>query len=170
MPPIRAIGFEVKTLTNLIRQQINQSPLGQEMEELTGIQGWIIGFLYENQTGDLYQRDIEARFKIRRSTVTGVLQRMERSGLILRESVAQDARLKKLVLTEKAVRLHKRVIQELQAIELRLRTGLTDEELDLFFTLMEHMKQNMVSSAVSHKLGTGNSAPQSSPQTEERIQ
>ncbi len=170
MPPIRAIGFEVKTLTNLIRQQINQSPLGQEMEELTGIQGWIIGFLYENQTGDLYQRDIEARFKIRRSTVTGVLQRMERSGLIRRESVAQDARLKKLVLTEKAVRLHKRVIQELQAIELRLRTGLTDEELDLFFTLMERMKQNMVSSAVSHKLGTGNSALQSSPQTEERIQ
>ena len=36
-----------------------------------------------------------------RSTVTGVVKLMERKGLIRRESVSSDARLKKLVLTEK---------------------------------------------------------------------
>ena len=52
--------------------------------------------------GDIYQKDVEKEFQIRRSTATGTLQILEKNGFIRREPVKQDARLKKLVPTDKA--------------------------------------------------------------------
>ena len=56
--------------------------------------------LYRHREEQVFQRDIEREFSITRSTVTNILQLMERKGYIERRSVPQDARLKKLVLTE----------------------------------------------------------------------
>ena len=56
------------------------------------------------------QRDIEREFSITRSTVTNILQLMERKGYIQRQSVPQDARLKQLVLTEEGIRFHEKTM------------------------------------------------------------
>ena len=45
---------------------------------------------------------IEKQFDIRRSTVTNILQGMEKQELIIRKSVNNDARLKMILLTDKA--------------------------------------------------------------------
>lgn len=46
---------------------------------LTSIQSRIIRFLYlESQKRDVYQKDIEEEFNIRRSSVTSVLQLLEK--------------------------------------------------------------------------------------------
>ena len=73
--------------------------------ETTGMQGWIIGFLHRNEDRDMFQRDVEAEFNIRRSTATGILQLMEKTASSA-GAVAYDARLKKLVLTPKALAVH----------------------------------------------------------------
>ena len=52
-----------------------------------------------------------------RSTVTGVVKLMERKGLIRRESVSSDARLKKLVLTEKGISAHRTMYGIIQECE-----------------------------------------------------
>ena len=50
-----------------------------------------------------FQKDIEQRFAVGRSTVTNLIQLMEKKGFVKRESVKQDARLKKVILTEKGI-------------------------------------------------------------------
>ena len=50
---------------------------------------------------DVYQKDIEEEFQIRKSTATGILKLMEKHGFIRRESAQQDARLKRIVPTKK---------------------------------------------------------------------
>ena len=65
--------------------------------------GWIIRYLYENREQDIFQKDIEQRFAVGRSTVTNLIQLMEKKGFVKRESVKQDARLKKVILTEKGI-------------------------------------------------------------------
>ena len=70
------------------------------VDELTAMHGWILGYLCRNEDKDIFQKDIEAEFKICRSTVTNILKLMEKKGYIRRESVPYDARLKKLVLTD----------------------------------------------------------------------
>ena len=78
----REIGLEIKTLSNLIERKMHQVAHGPEGEgdepACTKMQGMIIEYLYSNRAkGDLFQRDVEARFSIRRSTATGLLQLME---------------------------------------------------------------------------------------------
>ncbi len=141
----KMISFEVKILSNLIARQIGNSQAIQEMEKMTGMHGWIIGFLYENRDRDLFQRDLEAEFRIRRSTATNLLNTMEQNGLVRRESVAHDGRLKRLVLTEKAVALHEVVASDIDNLEARLISGLTKEEQNTFLVLTEKLKKNMES-------------------------
>lgn len=140
----RKIGFEIKTLSNLIKRRVENSSTVSEIDKLTGMHGWIIGYLYNNSTKrEIFQRDIETEFSIRRSTVTGILQLMEKNGLIERNPVSYDARLKKLVLTPKAIEIHKKVHNEIMEIETRLMKGLSEEEVNTFLTILEKIKKNV---------------------------
>ena len=83
----RHVGGEIRVLSNLIKRCMDDGM----PPETTGMQGWIIGFLHRNEDRDMFQRDVEAEFNIRRSTATGILQLMEKNGFLLREPVAYDA-------------------------------------------------------------------------------
>lgn len=61
----------------------------------------IIKYIKENPQKDIFPRDIVKRFCLTRSTVAGILQKMEQNGYIEMQSYPGDARLKKIVLTEK---------------------------------------------------------------------
>ena len=89
------IGFQIRTLSHLVKRTVDQAAFDGVDDHPTGVQGWIIGYLYRNRDKEVFQRDIQEQFSIRRSTVTGILQLMEKNGLITRRSVEQDARLKK---------------------------------------------------------------------------
>ena len=123
---------------------------------ITGMQGRIIGYL-DLQEGkkDVFQKDLEAEFNIRRSTATEILQLMEKNGLIKREPVAHDARLKKLVLTEEARRNFRKIKGELDRIEDKVTFGLSEEELHTFFAVIDKIKEN-IGGQVSFKPEFGN--------------
>ena len=113
----KRVVHEIKQLCNLMKRK--HSPFS--MAERTGsishmhipiMHGWIIAYLYHNCERDIFQRDIETRFSIRRSTVTGILQRMEKSDLITREPVTYDKRLKKIILSEKSIEMHDTFIKK----------------------------------------------------------
>ncbi len=138
------IGFEIKTITNLIKRQFDSSNVIKDLDNMTGMHGWIIGYLYNKcQQGDVYQRDLERQFSIRRSTATKILQLMEKNGLIIRQTVAFDARLKKLVLTDKAIAIHQLVQKEIDKTETRLAKGLTQQDKDTLLELLEKIKSNL---------------------------
>ena len=96
----RHIGPAVKSLSNRIGQVLNNIPAVRENKDLTGIQVWILNFLFRRGETATFQRDVEAEFNVRRSTATEILKQMERGGLIRRVPVDYDARLKKIELTE----------------------------------------------------------------------
>lgn len=137
------IGFEIKTLSNLIKRQFDQSSNKKEIDNLTGTNGWVIGYLANNQHRDVFQRDLELEFSIRRSTASKILQLMEKKGFIKRESVEYDARLKKLVLTEKALEVHAIAQQGINQLEEKISKGLTNEEIETFFKIAEKIKKNL---------------------------
>ena len=53
--------------------------------------------------------NLENEFQVNRSTITKIVQVMERKGYIRRETVPQDGRLKQLVLTELGRGLYERL-------------------------------------------------------------
>lgn len=138
------IGCEIRTLSNVIKRCFEEKARGNGLEGLTGMQGWIIDYLYEQDKGkEIFQRDVEKEFNIRRSTATGVLQLLERDGFITREAVAQDARLKSLKLTPKAIEAQEIIIKNINELEQQLAQGLTQEEVNTFFRLMNLIRKNV---------------------------
>lgn len=138
------IGVAIKSTANLLDRRMHAGEGLSSGPHATPMQGRVIKYLYENaDRGDLFQRDLEQYFSIRRSTATGILNLMERDGLVRRESVGYDARLKKLVLTPRAVEQHMRFNRRITETEALMRRGLTQEELEQFFTLIGKIKSNL---------------------------
>ena len=68
---------------------------------------------------------------------------MEKNGLIVRKSVEYDARLKKLELTDKAIEVHELIGEEINNIESQVVKGLTEDEVETFFMLIDKIKKNL---------------------------
>lgn len=69
---------------------------------LTGTQVQIIYYLSSRTKENIFQKDIETEFNIRRSTATNILKTMEKNDLIIRRNVDSDSRLKRIVLSDKS--------------------------------------------------------------------
>lgn len=139
----RIIGIELRSLNNLIMRYIDNSSHKKQIDKITGTNGWIIGFLSDNADKDIYQRDLEEKFTITRSTASKVLIRMERKGLIERRSVPHDARLKKLVLTEKARKISELMKEDGAHMEKILTKGFSDDEIEKLYSYIQRMKTNI---------------------------
>lgn len=137
------LGLEVHRLERLMTRQRGCSAAHQDADRQTGMHGYLIRYLYENQERDVFQRDIEKAFSISRSMVTVTLQLMEKNGLIRRESVAQDARLKRIVLTQKAKDLHRQIEADIMAFESNLARGISEEEQEVFLRVAKKMQENL---------------------------
>lgn len=136
------IGVEIRKLDNTIHRAIAYCARMAGMDEVTQMHGWIIRYLYENIGKDVFQKDIEQKFSINRSTVTNIIQLMEKKGFIARESVKYDARLKKVVLTEKAVETHQKMEYLAKQMDEMLIADISAEEMEVFLRVMNKIKEN----------------------------
>lgn len=135
------LGKYVMTLSHQLRRRIDA---GMASIGITGMQARVLHFVLKERAGkEVFQRDIETEFNLRRPSATGILHLMEQNGLILREPVAHDARLKKLVPTEKAVCVSEQVDRQLAEIEKDLCQGLKRDDKILFRGLCLRMEENL---------------------------
>lgn len=137
------VGVEVRKLSHLIKRCAMNSEAHQKADKLTGVHGWIIGYLYENRDRDIFQRDLEENFNIRRSSVSNVLSLMEQNGLIVRRPVEHDARLKKVVLTDRAIELHNMIDKDISELEAAIVEDIPKDDLDIFFKTVGKMINNL---------------------------
>ena len=140
----REIGYEIRVLNNTIRNSINSIKLNKAIESnrhTTRLHAWVIGFVFHSKN-PVYQKDIETEFQIKRSTASTLLASMEKNGLITRRSVDHDARLKQVVLTDKARKMHETFLVTAKKVEENLARGLSDEELRNFFSTLDKISDN----------------------------
>lgn len=103
----------------------------------------IIGFLDIHSNAVVYQKDIETEFGIKRSSVTSIMQNLEKNGLITREGDQSDARIKKVQLTEKGRMLSRLLKDYIESLETVIVTGMTEEEKELFLYLLKKSLNNV---------------------------
>lgn len=137
------VAILIKILANHIKRYLDTAASYGPLYNLTGTQIQIIGYIHHSPKGDIFQKDIETKYSIRRSTATGILQLMEKNGLITREPVEYDARLKKIVLTEKALVVSRQAHLNISDLEKQLTKGMSAEELAVFRSLISKMKANL---------------------------
>ena len=131
----RAVG----RLSNKLRRKLDAF---SSRKEFSGSQGRTLHFLLA-QIEDVFQKDVEEEFGIRPPTATELLKQMEKNGLILREPAEHDNRLKKIVLTEKALQFREQVRADLAGLEQTLTAGISPQDLAAFFRVMDTMMDNI---------------------------
>ena len=137
----QVIPAQIRRVDNLIFRRINQFARANGVEQATPMHGWIIEYLYRHRDEPVFQRDIEREFSITRSTVTNILQLMERKGYIRRLSVPQDARLKQLVLTEEGVLFHEKTMLSFHQTDDYVAGLLTEEENAELLRLLNKLRE-----------------------------
>lgn len=137
------IGFNIRRLSNYIKRDIEKSSASGKIVLPKGVNGWAIHYFYDNRDKEIFQRDFENRFSIRRSTASNILKNMEQNGFIYRVSVESDARLKRIVLTEKAIKIHEEIMRDIERREALLRKGFTDEEIEQFLAMIDRFVLNL---------------------------
>lgn len=139
----RKLGFEIGRTSRLIKRYIDSDASRSYVEKMTGTHGWVVGYFYRNRHKDMFQKDFEQEFNIRRSTASSILSLMEKNGLITRESVPYDARLKKIVLTQKALEVQSYVDKNFARFEKTIQQNISDEELEVFFAVLDKINSNL---------------------------
>ncbi|MDO5346542.1 MAG: MarR family transcriptional regulator [Lachnospiraceae bacterium] len=139
------VSYEIKTLDHMIVRRIMNISLKNGMDQVTVMHGWIIGYLYDHQDEDVYQKDLETEFCIARSTVANILKLMEKKGYIKRVSVERDARLKKIILTEKSREIQRQNFIDMHnMVEKQLRKDISEEDMENFIRIISKMKENLM--------------------------
>ena len=111
---------------------------------LTSVQALTLQYvLVESEKRDVFQKDLEEFLEIKGSSVTSLLNNLERNGYLRREPLAEDARYKRLVPTKEAYSLRGEVDRRVMAYMHGVFAGLGEEELACFpQSVVERMSQN----------------------------
>lgn len=139
----RTIHVELRSLTHRIHRFFQNSPNKRAVDSVTGTNSWIICYLASHEGRDIFQKDIEKEFDITRSTASKVIDLMEQKGLVERQTVPHDARLRKLVLTDKSRQLVNLISEDKDNLEKTLTKGFSEEEKAALAGYILRMRKNL---------------------------
>ncbi len=137
------IGLKVKNISNLIRRNVDSRISKAGLSDITGVQGFLIGYLYAHNDRDIFQRDLEQQFNLRRSSITSILNTLEKKEYIKREAVDEDKRIKKVVLTDKGIERHKQIEKIIDNYDNELRNDFSDREFQTLCNLLDRLYNNI---------------------------
>ncbi len=138
----KSIGLEIKKIDSLIVRKImacNKDSLCQ----LTPVQIVVIKYLIKNKNSIVYQKDIEKKLGLRKSTVSGILGTMIKNGIIIRTDSSNDLRSKEIRLTETGYKLDKTMKKRAIEFEKILQNNISNEELEIFYKVTKQIQKNL---------------------------
>lgn len=133
-----AIGKMLHRVENQIHRKSDSIAAAQG---ITVVQHIILSYLWEHgKKRDVFQKELEQVFDVRRSSVSNVLGLLEKKNYIQRQNVSADARQKRICLTEEGIKVYLAVRKEMEAIERSLNEAFADEqEKELFLDMLRRL-------------------------------
>ncbi|CAI2661890.1 MarR family transcriptional regulator [Apilactobacillus kunkeei] len=119
------IGRQLKIASTQLTKQFDKFAI---QYDLTSMQMSVIDFLTLLYDQEIFQKDIEHEFNIRRSTASTLLKRMEDKGLVRRVESNKDARQKQVILTDLAVQYEDDIQKFMVKTQQQIHSFLSDEE------------------------------------------
>lgn len=105
--------------------------------EITPVQFYVLNALWEND--GMKFKDLAKRVNIDGSTLTGILDRMERGGFVERRDDPEDRRSILVYLSEKAKRIGATIISLAEKLDQDIKGQFSKEELDIFLKVLERL-------------------------------
>lgn len=136
--------FQIMNLEKMIfRTFIHDENLKEKEMIPTPTQMRIIEYILKNEDKEIYQKNLEEVLNLRRATVSGVLQTMEKNHLIERVTDSNDLRSKKIILNQSTKDLFIQKQKQIEEIEKFIIQEITESELETFINVLDKMKENI---------------------------
>ena len=133
---------EIKALDHLIINRLSVDCISN-INRITPSQIHILEYIINNSKKEVSQKDLEKILKHSRATVSSVLITMERNGLIKRITDDNDTRIKKIVLSNKALNVFEKSKENVNLIEKECLNGISQNDLCIFYKVLNKMKNNL---------------------------
>ena len=134
------VGKFVKIFNNMLDSKANRD---FRKWDLTCSQHAIIAYLYDHQSVETTQRDLEETFSLKNPTVTGLLNLLENKGMIQRVTNPKDRRSNIIKLTEKSLALEKQLTASRKMAEDAILKGFTPDEKQQLESFMRRLMDNI---------------------------
>ena len=138
--------YQIKSLDILVFRKICSIYDKNKKEKsikATPTQMQILAYILKCVNKDIYQKDLEDVLNLRRATVSGVLQTMEKNELIKRITDNKDTRSKKIILQKKAINIFNTYKKLMIEMENKIVQNISEEEIGVFCKVINKMKENI---------------------------
>ncbi|WP_317853692.1 MarR family winged helix-turn-helix transcriptional regulator [Chakrabartyella piscis] len=133
---IKTVHLAKREIDNVLSKGMNK--------EVSVPQAHVISFVFDrSKADDVFQKDIEEAFELHRSSVSLMISNMEKNGLIKREPVKEDARLRKIVLTEKALQQQAETERLIAKANEKILENITVEEEAALIHILKKIQRNL---------------------------
>ena len=134
-PVLRQLVFVAKE----IRQAFERA-----LERAGGSLGiWIVLSAVSDEVGFISHRIVASKAHVDGATITYHVDRAERLGLVVREVDPGDRRVKRLRLTPAGVKLHKRLMAEVERLGAQALTGVSTADQEHLRRTLEKIRTNL---------------------------
>lgn len=110
---------------------------------LTSSQQEILFYLGFHEGEPIHQREIEKWFRLKNPTVTGILNRLEEKGFIVRKTKEDDKRFRMIELTEKSRCLMQEMCEEMWQMDDKIYSCMTAEERSQLSGLLDRILNSL---------------------------
>ena len=137
----KEIGKYVQIVSRQIKRHMDET---LNAYNVTGVQSMLIQYIYKkSRNGDVFAKDIEEEFDMRKASVAGIIQLMEANGLVERKAKEEDCRLKKIVLTKKAKEIKRVIAKQINEMEENIVCDMEKHEKEMFLDFLKRASQNL---------------------------
>ena len=134
------IGKYIKIINNMLDSKANRD---FRKWDLTCSQHAIIAYLFDHKSVETTQRDLEETFSLKNPTVTGLLNLLEKKGMIQRVTNPKDRRSNIIKLTDKSLALEKQLTASRKMAEDAILKGFTPDEKQQLESFMRRLMDNI---------------------------
>lgn len=136
------LGPRVRELNLYIKRSLGNE-INSKVTGVTHANGLILLFLREAeaQNKKIFQKDLEMRLKVNKSTMSEMLDCMERNDLIKRIPLKEDNRKKQIVFTPHGREVDQEVAIVVRNFDKKLRSKISTEELDMFLSIIKKLQK-----------------------------
>lgn len=138
----KSISIEIKKIDSLIVRKIISYNKNSNYQ-LTPVQIVIIKYLVKNKNNIVYQKDIEKKLGLRKSTISGILSTMIKNGIITRTESTTDLRSKEIRLSDKGLELDKKIKKKAIEFENLLQNNIDPNDLEIFYKVTNQIQKNL---------------------------
>ena len=139
MNDVNDIGLYFKIISKEIKGIIDS----KLKNNVTSVQMSILCFLDSRGSSLVYQKDIENLSHVRRSTITEIINVMEKNDLLRRVFDPCDKRKRVIVLTETGLGYVNEFKDVIKDVESNIYDGITDSEKEMLIFVFEKMSKNI---------------------------